>query len=147
MASISNDANGRRRIQFVNGIGERKAIRLGKVSLRSAESVKVKVEDLVSASITGHSPADETSRWLTSLNPDLYDKLARVGLVKRRDSATLGPFIDNYMARRTDVKRGTQVIYQRVRGYLVDYFGADRSLRSITPGDADAWRLSLLGSV
>ncbi len=68
MASISNDPNGRRRILFVGADAKRKPIRLGKVSQRHAESVKVKVEDLVSASITGHAPADETTRWLGKLD-------------------------------------------------------------------------------
>lgn len=43
MASISNDPNGRRRILFINPTKDRKTIRLGKVSLRQAEAVKVKV--------------------------------------------------------------------------------------------------------
>ena len=97
MASISNDPNGRRRILFLNGRGERKTIRLGKVQRRFAESVKVKVEDLVNASIAGHAPTDETSRWLANLEDDLYQKLSRVGLVKYRDTSTLMAFIDGYI--------------------------------------------------
>ena len=146
MASISNDPNGRRRILFINANGNRKAIRLGKVSLRYAESVKVKIEDLASASITGHAPSDETSRWLTGLDCELYDKLARAGLTKRRQSARLGMFIDGYIAQRSDVKPSTRLVYHRVRRYLVGYFGEERSLREITPGDADAWRLNLIDS-
>ena len=30
------------------------------------------------------------------------------------------------------------------RDYLIDYFGADRPLQDITPGDADDWRISLI---
>lgn len=69
MASISDDPNGRRRILFIGADGQRKAIRLGKVSRRDAESFKLKVEDLVSASITGHAPKDDTSRWVRTLTP------------------------------------------------------------------------------
>ena len=39
MASIANDPNGQKRIIFVAPDGSRKAIRLGKVDLSSAESV------------------------------------------------------------------------------------------------------------
>ena len=46
MASIANDPGGRRRILFVNPAGQRKAIRLGKVSKRAAEAVKLHVERL-----------------------------------------------------------------------------------------------------
>jgi hypothetical protein len=140
MASISNDPNGRRRILFIDGKGERKAARLGKVPLRYAEAVKVKIEDLVHAVTTGHAPSDETSRWLAKLDADLYDKLANAGLVKRREAATLGGFIDAYIARRSDVKPGTRRVYERVCGYLVGFFGEDKPIRDITPGDADAWR-------
>ena len=45
MASINNEPNGRRTIQFVGADGKRRSIRLGKVSRRQAESVKVKVEE------------------------------------------------------------------------------------------------------
>jgi integrase len=141
--SISNDPNGRRRIQFIDNNGNRKTIHLGKVPRRYAESVKV--EDLVHATTTGHAPSDETSRWLTILEAGLYDKLARVGLAKRRDSATLAGFIDGYIKQRSDVKPSTQLVYQRVRRYLVEHFGEGKSMRDITPGDADAWRLDLLG--
>ena len=144
MASISNDPNGRRRILFLNGRGERKTIRLGKVQRRFAEAVKVKVEDLVNTSITGHAPTDETSRWLTNLEEDIYQKLSRVGLVKCRDTSTLGAFIDGYIEQRSDVKKSTQDVYGRVRKHLVDYFSEDRQLRDITSGDADVWRLNLL---
>ena len=118
MASISNDPNGRRRILFLNGRGERKTIRLGKVQRRFAESVKVKVEDLVNASITGHASTDETSRWLANLEDDLYQKLSRVGLVKYRDTSTLIDFIDGYIKQRSDVKESTQDVYGRVRKHL-----------------------------
>lgn len=143
MASISNDPNGRRRIQFISPSGQRKTIYLGKASLRYAESVRTKVEDLVCAAMTGHPPADATSRWLNDLDHELYDKLAKVGLAKARAKATLGGFIDGYVEKRSDVKPSTRQVYDRVRRYLVGYFGEDKSLREITPGDADAWRWHL----
>ena len=55
MASVIRDGNGRKRIGFTAGDGTRKTLRLGKATLRQAEAVKVKVEQLVlaSAGITG----------------------------------------------------------------------------------------------
>ena len=144
MASISNDPNGRRRILFVAADGKRKTIRLGKVSRRVAESVKIRIEDLVAASITGHAPADATSHWVRGLDEDLHAKLAGTGLVKPRGVTTLAGFIDSYIDRRTDVKPSTRLVYQRVRRYLVDYFGEDKPLRDITAGDAEGWRLHLM---
>ena len=145
MASISNDPNGRRRILFIGADQKRRVIRLGKVSQRFAVSVKVKVEDLVSASITGHTPADETARWLANLDSDLYNKLARVDLARQQSATLLGAFINGYIAHRSDVKPSTHLVYSRVRRYLVDYFGEEKPLRDITAGDADNWRLNLQG--
>ena len=64
MASIVNDLNGRKRIQFIASDGVRRAVRLGKASMKQAEAFKTKVEQLVTASITGHPPDDETARWM-----------------------------------------------------------------------------------
>ena len=144
MASVCNDPGGRRRILFVAPDGSRKTVRLGKISRRQAEAVRGKVEDLVAAQLQGVSPSDETSRWIAALDDKLRDRLARAGLVQARESATLGAFIDAYVAQRVDVKGSTREIYTHVRRRLVDYFGENKPLRAITAGDADQWRLSLL---
>jgi len=145
MASISNDLNGRRRILFINAAKERKSIRLGKVSLRQAEAVKVKVEDLAGSAITGHAPSDETSRWLMTLDQGLYDKLAAVDLVKKREAPTLGAFCQSYIDGRKDIKPGTRINLERIKRYLVEFFGEKRALRTITAGDAEDFRQDLLG--
>jgi integrase len=144
MASITNEPGGRRTIQFIAPDGKRRSIRLGKMSKRNAQAIQVKVEDLVASALTGFPPSDETSRWLKSLDQSLFDKLARAGLVRQRPSAMLGPFLDDYIASRRDVKESTRIVYRRVRRYLIDYFGKARHLRSIPPGDADLWRLDLI---
>jgi transcriptional regulator with XRE-family HTH domain len=90
VASISRGKNGRRTIQFVGPDAKRRSIRLGKVSQRVGEAVKVKVEDLATNAITGHPPSDETARWLAGLGEDLARKLAKVGLVPERQTAALG---------------------------------------------------------
>ena len=144
MASISRERNGRKTIQFVASDERRRSIRLGKVSLKQAQTVKLKVEDLLASSITGSTPRRETSEWIADLDDGLHDKLASVGLVQRRGRSTLATFIDGYLADRADLKETTRTAYQRVRRYLVEYFGADKALRDITPGDADLWRLSLV---
>jgi hypothetical protein len=53
MASISREPNGRKTIQFVAGDGRRRSIRLGKVSQRIAEEIKVRVEALLAAAVSG----------------------------------------------------------------------------------------------
>ena len=112
--------------------------------MRQAESVKHKVEDLLSTQLTGATPLRETSEWLADLGDDMHTKLSVVGLIEARGSTALANFIDTYVLDRSDVKDSTRLVYRRVRDHLVGYFGVDKRLQDITPGDADLWRLSLL---
>ncbi|MHB8897714.1 MAG: tyrosine-type recombinase/integrase [Thermoguttaceae bacterium] len=145
MASISKQPNGRKTIQFVAHNGKRKSIRLGKVSLRMAESVKLLVEHLAAAAETGGPLDPETARKVAELNDDLRDKLAGVGLVERRARATVGDFTERYIDGRVDLKPLTIRHLKQARTNLVEYLGKDRPLSSVTPGDADGFVLHLIG--
>jgi hypothetical protein len=147
MASIITQANGTRMIQFTPpGGSKRETIRLGKMNLRQAEAIKVRVEHLVYAATTRHPPDEETARWVAGLEDWLGDKLAAVGLIPKRAAMTLGAFLDDYIEKRTaDTKPTTRLVYGHTRRLLVEYFGADKPLRDITPGDADEWRRSMVG--
>ncbi len=140
MASIAEDPNGRKRIIFADGDGARKAIRLGKCDRKAAENFRLRIEKIVSAKITGGTADDETTRWITNLTGQMYDKLAAVGLVKQRNSQRLAAFIDGWITNRTDVKSATATVFGHTRRNLVEFFGADKVLRDITRGDADQWR-------
>jgi len=124
--------------------GRRKTIRLGKVSQRAAETFRTHVEHLVSAAIGGHAPADATVRWVAGLDDRMTCKLARVGLVRERERATLADFLDTYIKSRCDTKPGTTMHYRRVERDLVNLFGGAKLLRDFTAGDADRFRLYLL---
>src|SRR5262245_23180116 len=144
MASIGNDPNGRRRILFVAPDGSRKTLRLGKVSQRFAEGVKLRVEHLLAAKLTGSAPDADTARWVSGLDDMPSTRLAAVGLIPKRQSATLKAFLDEYIAGRADVKGSTATVLGHTRRNLVEFFGPERPLRDITPGDADGWRLHLV---
>ncbi len=148
MASIGKEKNGRRRILFVAPDGKRKTIRLGKTPQRAAEAIKVKVENLVGAAVSGCGWDSETARWVAELQDTLADKLAAVGLIPKRSdeksAQTLGGFLDDYLKGRANLKPNTQRNYKVTRKQLVDYFGSKRLLAEITPGEADEWRESLL---
>jgi integrase len=146
MASITTDPRGNRAIQFVDLDGKRRTIRLGKLSAEKAQTVKLKIEDLAAAKATGHAPKRETTVWLTGVGDVLRGRLAGVGLIEKVSSTTLAGFVDEYIRQRVDVKGTTAIVYLRVRRYLVDHFGPDRALRSIRSGDAEEWRLHLIGS-
>ena len=156
MASLLKDSNrttkkpnGCRTVQFVigKGKGSRKSIRLGKISQRNAEAIKVKVEALIEASVAQTSWDNETATWVRKLDPKLHDKLTQVGLVDQRPEAeqvALGAFIDGYIKGKSDVKPGTKEVYQHARQLLVDYFGEEKLIAKISAGDVDDWRLHLL---
>lgn len=151
MASVSNDPGGRRRILFVDAERKRRCIRLGKVTAKQAETVRLHVEHLAYAKTTGTAPDGDTARWVASLADEVYAKLAAVGLVTPRQGAgpgeTLGPFLDAYFAeRRVTRKAGTLIVWRQTRRCLIDYFGDGKPLKDITPGDADAWREHLLSA-
>jgi len=143
VASITRESSGRRLIQFAGQDGRRKSIRLGKVSQRVAEEIRVKVEHLI-ASAASNCPIDqETASWLARIGDDLADKLSAVGLTGRRTRACLDDFLADYIRRRTDIKPNTVRNLEAARSRLVEFFGPNKSLRDITPGDADAWLLAL----
>ncbi len=139
MASLANDPGGRRRILFIDADGNRKTIRLGKLAKRAAETVKHHVEQLAAAKLTKTTPHDETLRWLDGLDNELRDKLAHAGLAEPREapeSLTLGQHLANYIAARTDVKPGTLLNWGHSKRCLIQFFGAERAIDSITVGDA-----------
>jgi integrase len=144
MASISKQSNGRRTVQFSAADGKRKSIRLGKVSQSDALTIKLKVEKLVSASITGHTYDDETSRWVKGLEKRLADKLAKAGLIEPPDASTLKAFVDAYIESRSDVKPATKQTYNHGRRTLLAFFGPEKLIRDITEGDAEDFRRFLL---
>ncbi len=148
MASIVKDGDGLKRIQVVCPDGQRRAIRLGKVSMKQAEAFKVKVESLIGGTITG-SIDDETSRWLAGLDEKMHARLAVAGLVKSREqrNATLAAFIDAYAAGRTDIKPNTRIQLGQARAKLVAFFGADKRLADITAGDAEEYWRHLSGKL
>lgn len=136
-------ANGYRMVQFIDAEGKRRSVRLGKMSLRAAESIKTKIEALNSAATAKQTPDRETAAWVGSLDSTFYDKLANVGLVQPRQQAdpkTLEAFIDGYIAGRTDVKPGTIVMYNHTKDLLLEFFDPNQSLDSVSPGDVDDWR-------
>lgn len=149
MASIANDPGGRKRILFLDKHGDRKAIWLGKVSKRTADEVKTKVESIVTAAIAGHTIDGETAAWLGKIGDPLHGKLAKAGLVTPRESptaakqSTLGEFLQGYMVSRTDIKPSTRCNLEVCKGRLVEFFGQNRALDEITVADAKRWEIWL----
>lgn len=141
MASISTDPSGNKTIQFIGSDRKRRSIRLGKMRLKTVEAIRDRVEELVASGMTGKSPKPSLLEWLEEADDGLYAKLAAVGLVEPRGGAgdALGLFLDRYIGTRQDVRPNTLRNLTQSRRYLVEFFGGDRQLRTITGGEADAF--------
>jgi integrase len=110
------------RILFVDpGDGKRRTVRLGRVNKEQAATVKSMIERLAKRNPEPKpEPSPEPSR-------------------------RLGGFLDEYVQSRTDIKPQTAVVLGHTVRNLREFFGDDRALDGITEGDADKWRLYLIG--
>ncbi len=143
MASISTDAKGNRRIVFTNLSGKRDAIYGGKLRMRDAETIATKIEALLSAKSSRRPIEPDLAEWVADVPDWLAEKLADKGLIARRvkdsdvDRGTLlGEFLTDHLARRSDLKGTSLVVYEHVQRNLEAFFGKDKPLREITEGDA-----------
>ncbi len=145
MASISKDPGGKKRILFVATDGKRRAIRLGKMPGRAAEAIKIKLEALVASNVSGCPWDVELSRWVREIPDALANKLARNGLIPKRERATLGAFIAKYIDHRQDVKPASKTVWRQGERGLVEYFGADQPVQQVSTGDAEDYKQALIG--
>jgi integrase len=127
----------------------RHTIRLGRVSKKIAETAKRMIESLEAAKAAGHSLDRETAEWVGRVSDEIHDRLFRAGLVPRRQQAgqgiiTLGQHLEQYFGTLGKQKPNTARNYARARRLLEEHFGKDRTLDTITEGDADGYRRWLL---
>lgn len=143
MASVIKDPGGLKRIQWSVGGGERKTLRLGNVTQRQADAVRVRIEQLLASKSTGVLDT-EASRWVEGLDDDLHKKLARLGLVPSRErcGATLKGLLDSVWSTLA-VKPGTKRTYQQTRDGMETFFGASTALEAFTPLLCDQWKQSM----
>jgi len=140
MASIVNDPNGHRRIQFVSPDGKRKTIRLGKIDRKSAESICRHVEALLTAKISGQPVPRDTAVWLTTIGEKLRQRLVRVGLVDDTPLVpTVSQWCQDYLASRSDLAPATLSRMNDTARLLVEHFGTERRLDQVTASDAEAF--------
>jgi integrase len=146
MASISHDGNGLRRILFFGPDGKRHAIHLGRMTQKNAESFRARIAEILGDKALDRRHDDDLVDWIRNVDDKIHKKLAAKALVPPRQDAkqtTLGPFIDRYVATRSDVKKGTAITYGHVRRSLISKFGAGKPLADITITNANEWRIGL----
>lgn len=141
MASISTEkSTGRKSIQFAGPTGKRQILRLGKVTKRQADFVRVRVERILSARAIGVPLDQDTAKWVGCLDSVMRQKLAALGLVGVLACQQLGPFLEAYRKSRSDVKPSTQLTWQRATKHLLAYFDPETDLRYINSDKAESFR-------
>lgn len=145
MASITKDKNGKKRIQFTDLGGQRRTVRLGKMSMKDAQMIRVKIETILAAKTAGLPLDIETSQWLAKLEGQLAEKLAKVGLIEAKQAVSLKEFLDGYVSRRkSEVAEATVTVWGHTIRNLVEFFGEEKPLQELTEEDAEDWRAWLL---
>ena len=147
MASVVKESGGRRLIQLSPGEDPRRPkVHLGRVTAKQAATACGHVEQLAAARRTGHAIPPATVDWLEGLPEAMRTRLEKLRLTEprqRRACPTLGEWVTAYIKSRTDVKPRTAIIYRQTERNLLTFFGADKPLDAITPGDADAFGVHL----
>ena len=81
MASITSRKNGTKLLQFKDQTGRRRTIQLGNMTMRSATSIRGKVEAIISCKLASQPIDDETNRWLNGLDSHFLQRLSKAGLI------------------------------------------------------------------
>lgn len=138
-------------VQAFIRVDDRRSFGCGRVEKRDAELVGRHIDHLIRATQLGDVntiPAG-TALWLNSIvGTKIESQLIEAGLVKRVEAprSNLGEWLERFIASRPDVKEGTREIYRQIKRNLLDHYGPDRDMRSISPGDGDEFRAFLVGT-
>jgi integrase len=143
MASIVNDPNGRKRISFRGTDGKRRTLRLGVVSDDDAGQILQHVEAILHAGQYGLMLPGTTAGWLQFLPDDFHARVVAAGLDDPRQpvaTAPLGQFLEQYLARRDDLKPASLLVVKQVVRNLRAFFGDDRDMATVNAAEADDFR-------
>ena len=119
---------------------ERRSIRLGSMSKRNAESMRLRVDELLSEKRVGGPLPPSLAAWLDSLSDDLRERFESAGLIAVRKRRTVGELVDAYRESRPNVSKATKIRDEQVGKLVVERFGKEKPIDSITRRDAEAWR-------
>ena len=137
MASVSKRKNSYTVRVYVNGKQEKI---YGFSNKREAERVGDKIESLIAASKTGDMPP-ELKVWTAKLmesSPKLYERLASWSLVEPLPTKhTLSELFATHLAHQSNITDGTRMTYEKPQQNLVEFFGEDCELDSITFSSAN----------
>lgn len=132
------------RVAFYNANNERKFVRLGESNKRAAEAIAAKVQDIVNLTKAGTPLDQELNAWIDKLGNDLYDRLAKAGILKAKRHLKLGEFLDSFLKDRKTAPPNSLKNYRNAVNDLKKSFGEAMLLRDITFDKASEWRRDLV---
>jgi integrase len=145
MASVNRDRKGRWRVQFKTR--KRHTLRLGRdITERAANEIGRHIDQIIDSRKHGTGIPADTAKWLERLPEDLRLQLVQMEVVNDTGATTvqtLGAFLTDYLKSRTDLEASTHGNLETAKRWLVKYFGGQRELASITPGEGDTYRIWL----
>ncbi|PQO37586.1 site-specific integrase [Bremerella cremea] len=108
---------------------------------RTAERTVLRIDDLIESAVH-RTPLDgELLRWLEEIDERLFKQLVRAGLAKERAGHTVQSLTNAILeSKEASVKPRTIVSMKQTQTSLIDFFGADCDITTITPGDADEFK-------
>ncbi len=158
-ASVLRLPNGRKAIQFakLDGPG-RTTLRIGKATADDADDFARRIEALREARTQGTTPRQPVLEWVARLPPVMRRRLHARGLIdlpaeqeaerlRQVEDAKprLGAFLTEYVGRRIDVKPATKEVWSQVQRNLLAHFGEDRPMESVHEGNAEDFKMYLIG--
>jgi integrase len=149
MATIRKRTNGLLELRYIDVNNERRSLYLPKNTTKLvAQTICTKVDHIVTRQKTGSEPDRPVAEWLAGLGDNFYNKLVKAGLAPARTPAeaepakqvpTLKQWTDRYISKHT-AKPGTMNNLRHAAQHLMQFFGEDRQINTITPGDAEDYR-------
>ena len=143
MPCLNRRSDGTFRIVITRG-EQQKNIYLGKMSKKTAELCLSMVERITAAQAAGIPLDSETAAWTARIGNELHAKLVKAGVLQQRHRRTLGDFIAQYTAERSDWKPRTLSGFQTAANKMLAYFGKDTPLDAITADQCNVFKAELL---
>ena len=140
MASVCKDHSGGYRVLVSHG-GKRHAIRLGKVSKATANTIADRLESLRTARRYGLPVDGAVAAWLQSAGDNLHEKVAAAGLIPSRKSVGCRQFLERFSTGEKSpltLRNDRQAITAALQ-----FLPADKPISEVTPADAEALRAYL----
>ena len=128
--------------QFSDGNGQRPRVRLGKMCKKAAETIRSRIEEIISCRLAGLPLSSETSVWLGNLPDDMLVKLSKAKLITIQNH-TLGKLWETFRKQKKDVKASTLAVYDYVEHRLFSFFDREINLRKLTKEHFEQWKMFL----